>query len=124
MQNYICPLFVDDSEPVEINIQSGRHPVCFCSHLLFFSLPLPTQVGNILFIAFSKISQVLETILQDNFVPNDTSLHAEGEYCQIITGPNMGGKSCYIRQVALISIMAQVTWRLTVQAYDFCTSVE
>ncbi|CAH8384456.1 unnamed protein product [Eruca vesicaria subsp. sativa] len=76
-KNYICPLFVDDCEPVEINIQSGRHPV-------------------------------LETILQDNFVPNDTSLHAEGEYCQIITGPNMGGKSCYIRQVALISIMAQV----------------
>lgn len=68
---------------------------------------------------FQKTSQVLETILQDNFVPNDTSLHAEGEYCQIITGPNMGGKSCYIRQVALISIMAQVTRRLTVQAYDF-----
>ncbi|KAG2263193.1 hypothetical protein Bca52824_070272 [Brassica carinata] len=76
-KNYICPLFVDDCDPVEISIQSGRHPV-------------------------------LETILQDNFVPNDTSLHAEGEYCQIITGPNMGGKSCYIRQVALISIMAQV----------------
>ncbi|KAF8412278.1 hypothetical protein HHK36_000239 [Tetracentron sinense] len=51
---------------------------------------------------------VLETILQDNFVPNDTNLHADGEYCQIITGPNMGGKSCYIRQVALIAIMAQV----------------
>lgn len=52
--------------------------------------------------------QVLETILQDNFVPNDTDLEADGEYCQIITGPNMGGKSCYIRQVALIAIMAQV----------------
>ncbi|XP_052203955.1 DNA mismatch repair protein MSH3 isoform X2 [Diospyros lotus] len=51
---------------------------------------------------------VMETILQDNFVPNGTNLHAEGEYCQIVTGPNMGGKSCYIRQVALISIMAQV----------------
>ncbi|ESQ54750.1 hypothetical protein EUTSA_v10024274mg [Eutrema salsugineum] len=76
-KNYICPLFVDDCEPVEINIQSGRHPV-------------------------------LETILQDNFVPNDTILHAEEEFGQIITGPNMGGKSCYIRQVALISIMAQV----------------
>jgi len=52
--------------------------------------------------------QVLETTLQDNFVPNDTNLHADGEYCQIVTGPNMGGKSCYIRQVALIAIMAQV----------------
>ncbi|XP_059629291.1 DNA mismatch repair protein MSH3 isoform X2 [Cornus florida] len=51
---------------------------------------------------------VMETILQDNFVPNDTNLHAEGECCQIVTGPNMGGKSCYIRQVALIAIMAQV----------------
>ncbi|KAJ4957042.1 hypothetical protein NE237_013825 [Protea cynaroides] len=51
---------------------------------------------------------VLEAILQDNFVPNDTDLHAEREYCQIVTGPNMGGKSCYIRQVALIAIMAQV----------------
>lgn len=50
----------------------------------------------------------MEAILQDNFVPNDTNLHAEGEYCQIVTGPNMGGKSCYIRQVALIAIMGQV----------------
>ena len=41
-------------------------------------------------------------------MPNDTNLHADGEYCEIVTGPNMGGKSCYIRQVALIAIMAQV----------------
>ncbi|XP_071732643.1 DNA mismatch repair protein MSH3 [Rutidosis leptorrhynchoides] len=51
---------------------------------------------------------VMENMLQDSFVPNDTNLHAKGEYCQIITGPNMGGKSCYIRQVALIAIMAQI----------------
>jgi DNA mismatch repair protein MSH3 len=47
-------------------------------------------------------------MLGENFVPNDTDLQADGEYCQIVTGPNMGGKSCYIRQVALITIMAQV----------------
>ena len=52
--------------------------------------------------------QVLESILRDNFVPNDTCMHEDGEYCQIVTGPNMGGKSCYIRQVALTAIMAQV----------------
>lgn len=55
--------------------------------------------------------QVLESTLQDGFVPNDTFLHTEKERCQIITGPNMGGKSCYIRQVALIAIMAQVNSR-------------
>ncbi|CAM0904859.1 unnamed protein product [Alopecurus aequalis] len=51
---------------------------------------------------------ILESLLGENFVPNDTDLQADGEYCQIVTGPNMGGKSCYIRQVALITIMAQV----------------
>ncbi|KAL1555083.1 Mismatch repair protein msh3 [Salvia divinorum] len=51
---------------------------------------------------------VMESILQDTFVPNDTNLHADGQYCQVVTGPNMGGKSCYIRQVALISFLAQV----------------
>ncbi|KAL5727562.1 hypothetical protein ACHQM5_000745 [Ranunculus cassubicifolius] len=51
---------------------------------------------------------VLDLTLQESFVPNDTNLHADKEYCQIVTGPNMGGKSCYIRQVALLTIMAQV----------------
>lgn len=58
----------------------------------------------------ANFDQVLETILQDSFVPNDTHLHADGEHCQIVTGPNMGGKSCYIRQVGLIAMMAQVRW--------------
>ncbi|XP_071104806.1 DNA mismatch repair protein Msh3-like [Haliotis cracherodii] len=44
----------------------------------------------------------------EQFVPNDTQLQASGERVMIITGPNMGGKSSYIRQVALISIMAQI----------------
>lgn len=52
--------------------------------------------------------QVLEGTFQGNFVPNDTNLDVNGEHCQIVTGPNMGGKSCYIRQVALIALMAQV----------------
>lgn len=52
------------------------------------------------------------TALADDmsFVPNDTHLGngTDGQRCYVITGPNMGGKSCYIRQVALMSIMAQV----------------
>ena len=42
------------------------------------------------------------------FVLNDTSLSTDGEQLHIITGPNMSGKSTYLRQVALIVLMAQV----------------
>ncbi|MCG2756554.1 DNA mismatch repair protein MutS [Candidatus Dependentiae bacterium] len=49
---------------------------------------------------------VVEQKLENNFEPNDTSLNNK-ENLWIITGPNMGGKSTYLRQVALICIMAQ-----------------
>ncbi|XP_077378890.1 DNA mismatch repair protein Msh3 isoform X2 [Festucalex cinctus] len=42
------------------------------------------------------------------YVPNHTKLQADGKRTMIITGPNMGGKSSYIRQVALICVMAQM----------------
>ncbi|CAI7755073.1 unnamed protein product [Closterium sp. NIES-53] len=51
---------------------------------------------------------VLDVTMGSKFVPNDTMLMSDGERCHVITGPNMGGKSCYIRQVALICIMAQI----------------
>ncbi len=42
------------------------------------------------------------------FVPNDTNLSNAGERVMLITGPNMAGKSTYMRQVALLSVMAQI----------------
>ena len=61
-----------------INIKEGRHPV------------IEKMIGS------------------GNFVPNDTYLDKEGDRLAIITGPNMAGKSTYMRQVALITLMAQV----------------
>lgn len=71
---------VDDSDRLEI-IQ-GRHPV-------------------------------VERMLQSrpgagSFVPNDTSLSSTGEQIALLTGPNMAGKSTYIRQVALIALLAHL----------------
>ncbi len=52
---------------------------------------------------------VVEVMLKDSlFVPNDTRLGAADNQVSIITGPNMAGKSTYMRQVALIVLMAQM----------------
>ena len=52
---------------------------------------------------------VVEAIMNGApFVPNDTVLDTSDNRCMIITGPNMAGKSTYMRQIALIVIMAQI----------------
>jgi DNA mismatch repair protein MutS len=54
---------------------------------------------------------VIEKLLEERgerFVPNDLYLGDDAPFLLIITGPNMGGKSTYLRQAALISILAQI----------------
>ncbi len=51
---------------------------------------------------------VVEAITKERFVPNDTLLDNEENRSAIITGPNMAGKSTYMRQVALITLMAHI----------------
>jgi len=62
----------------EIKIKGGRHPV------------------------------LEKTLNRDPFVPNDTLLDSDQNQILIVTGPNMAGKSTYLRQVALITLMAQM----------------
>jgi len=50
---------------------------------------------------------VVERHVRDAFVPNDTTLDATTHQLVVLTGPNMGGKSTYLRQTALICLMAQ-----------------
>ncbi len=79
--DYVCPT-IDSSDTLEIT--EGRHPV---------------------------VEQMLknpESGSPQTFVPNDTQLSSSESQIALITGPNMAGKSTYIRQVALITLMAQV----------------
>jgi DNA mismatch repair protein MutS len=84
-RNYVRPEFTDKSVVKKgprgmLLIAGGRHPV---------------------------IEKLLEE-RGERFVPNDLYLNDESQFLLLITGPNMGGKSTYLRQAALISILAQM----------------
>lgn len=77
---YNKPTFTTSSESITIKIEGGRHPM-------------------------------VEQLLLDSYVPNSTLLSQDPSLAPralLITGPNMGGKSSYVRSVALICIMAQI----------------
>ena len=64
---------------------------------------------------------VVEQFVKDSyFVPNDTSLDMKNNRVMIITGPNMAGKSTYMRQVALIAIMTQIGSFVPASDADIC----
>ncbi|WP_051538060.1 DNA mismatch repair protein MutS [Butyrivibrio proteoclasticus] len=74
-----------------INIKEGRHPV---------------------------VEKMLDT--SDMFISNDTYLDNKKHCISIITGPNMAGKSTYMRQTALISLMAQIGSFVPAKKADIC----
>lgn len=73
-----------------INIKDGRHPL------------------------------VERILLRDLFVPNDTCLDNAQNEIMIITGPNMAGKSTYMRQTALLTLMAQIGSFIPAREAEIC----
>jgi len=59
-----------------------------------------------------------QTLVEEKFVPNDANLDGDTQRLILITGPNMAGKSTYIRQVALLTLMAQTGSFLPVSAAE------
>jgi DNA mismatch repair protein MutS len=83
LRNYCRPQFVTprEGETGELEIIEGRHPV----------IEQQEMAGG-----------------SERYVPNDLYLNASTHTILLVTGPNMGGKSTYLRQTALIVILAQV----------------
>src|SRR6202040_2004446 len=81
LRNYCRPKFVESAEASEIEIIEGRHPV----------IEQQEMAGG-----------------SERFVPNNLYLNSTTHNIMLLTGPNMGGKSTYLRQTALIVILAQM----------------
>ncbi len=77
---------------------------CFAETARLFGYVKPTLVEKSVIEITKGRHPVLDRLLLDKFVPNDCTLNAES--LALITGPNMAGKSTYIRQVALITLLA------------------
>ncbi len=65
-------------------------------------------LDNVIEIVDGRHPVVEKMLNQVPFVPNDTLLDTDKNRCAIITGPNMAGKSTYMRQVALITLLTQI----------------
>jgi DNA mismatch repair protein MutS len=64
--------------------------------------------GDLIEIADGRHPVLELALAEERFIPNDTLIDTESNLLLIITGPNMAGKSTYIRQVALLVLMAQM----------------
>ncbi|MEO5823904.1 MAG: DNA mismatch repair protein MutS [Vicinamibacteraceae bacterium] len=71
-----------------------------------YTKPLMTDDGE--FAVVDARHPVVERLATEPFVPNDLSLNGTTRQLVILTGPNMGGKSTYLRQSALLSVLAQI----------------
>ncbi len=99
------------------HLQSTSRSISYCDALLSFAV-VAISNNYVKPVINDKIEgieikngrhPVVESLLKNNeFVPNDTQLDCCQNRTMIITGPNMSGKSTYMRQVALITLMAHV----------------
>ena len=106
----VCSQVVEQGEPI---LATARAVACldvlaaFAENAVRLRLTRPDIDDSRVLEATSARHPVVEAVLDEPFVPNDISL-TEDRPIAIITGPNMAGKSTYLRQIALVALMAQI----------------
>ena len=111
-------LFLEIREKISQEALRLQHIASAVSHIdaLFSMAELASQrnymrpdvtEGDSIFIQEGR-HPVIELMDQEPFIPNDLYIDRKDDQILIITGPNMGGKSTYLRQIALICILAQM----------------
>ena len=108
----VCQQVGEAAPPIMETARAIAHVDTFCSLADVASrhgyVRPQLDSGDILEIKQGRHPVVERMLPPNSFVPNDTQLSNKDEQLIILTGPNMSGKSTYIRQVALIVLMAQI----------------
>ena len=85
-----------------------------------FTRPVVRDDFDCIKIADGRHPMVEETLKGEQFVPNDTFLDNDENRMMLITGPNMAGKSVYMRQVAIIVILAHMGYFVPARKAEIC----
>ena len=108
----VCQQVGEAAAPIMAAAQTIAHVDAFCSLAdiasRFGYVRPQLNDGDVIEITQGRHPVVERTLPPGAFVPNDARLSNADDQLIILTGPNMAGKSTYIRQVAIITLMAQI----------------
>ena len=109
----LCQFILNDAKKIQINALAISHldlMCCFSNNAIENKYVKPDISNNCELVIGHGRHPVVEKLIPatDKFIANDLNINSDINQIHLITGPNMAGKSTYLRQIGLITIMAQI----------------
>ena len=109
----LCQFILKDAKKIQINALAISHldlMCCFSNNAIENNYVKPNISNNCELVIEHGRHPVVEKLIPatDKFIANDLNINSDINQIHLITGPNMAGKSTYLRQIGLITIMAQI----------------